>query len=81
MFVFISLPIALVGNVIRLLAIVLAAESMGHKAGHFVHEWFGFVTFALAFGVVMWLGRWLEESEPAEQAANRAGAMEERHAR
>lgn len=81
LFVFISLPIALVGNVIRLLAIVLAAESMGQKAGHFVHEWFGFVTFVLAFAVVMWLGRWLEESELPTGVAKPAGTMEEHHAR
>jgi exosortase len=81
LFVFISIPIALAGNVLRLLAIILAAESMGDKAGHFVHEWFGFVTFALALVVVMWLGRWLEEHpEPVAAGPGGTNKLEEHHA-
>ncbi|HAV60886.1 MAG TPA: exosortase [Verrucomicrobiales bacterium] len=65
LFVFISIPFALAGNVMRLLSIILAAESMGPNAGHFVHEWFGFLTFALTLAAVLWLGRRLEDKEPA----------------
>jgi exosortase len=80
LFVFIAIPTALAGNVLRLLAIILAAESMGSKAGHLVHEWFGFVTFALALGVVLWLGRWLEEKlEPEAAGAQGSKTMEEPH--
>jgi exosortase len=80
LFVGISIPIALAGNVLRLETIVLAAESMGPKAGHLVHEWFGFVTFALALGVVFWLGRLLEENPHLDVDGSRGPKkMEENH--
>jgi exosortase len=56
-----TLPLALAGNVIRLLAIIVAAEAFGQKAGHFVHEWFGFVSFLMALAVMLGVGHWLRE--------------------
>ena len=64
-FVLLALPLAVVGNVARLTAIVMGAEAFGPKAGHFIHEWFGFVTFAVAMGCVLALGHILrEDAEP-----------------
>ncbi len=55
-----ALPLAVAGNVLRLVCIIVAAEGFGPAAGNFVHEWFGFVTFGLALLVVLAVGRWLQ---------------------
>ena len=60
-----AVPLAITGNVIRLSGIIVAREAFGEKAADFVHEWFGFVTFALAIGAVMLLGHWLREDHAA----------------
>ena len=57
-----AVPIALLGNLLRLVCIIIAAEAFGEKAGHFVHEWFGFLTFALAMVIVIACGHWLRDS-------------------
>ena len=54
----------LLGNVVRLTCIVVAAEAFGQTAGQFVHDWFGFLTFALALVVLFTVGHWLREPEP-----------------
>jgi exosortase len=59
----IAIPLAVANNVFRLLTIVVSAEAFGQKAGDLVHEWFGFITYALALGVVLLLGRLLAERE------------------
>lgn len=56
-----ALPLAVAGNVARLVCIIVAAEAFGREAGDFVHEWFGFVTFALALLVMVLVGNWLRE--------------------
>ncbi len=58
-----AVPLALICNVIRLIALIVARHFFGEGAGHFVHEWFGFVTYAIALAGVFLLGRWLEEKE------------------
>jgi len=57
-----ALPLAVAGNVLRLVSIIVASEGFGRKAGDFVHEWFGFVTFALALAALLAVGRWLRET-------------------
>ncbi|MCP5516067.1 MAG: exosortase/archaeosortase family protein [Verrucomicrobiales bacterium] len=59
-----ALPLALLGNVMRLTVIVVMAQAFGQEAGNFVHDWFGFVTFALSLGVLMLVGHWLRDPEP-----------------
>jgi exosortase len=61
--VVVSAPLAVTGNVLRLVGIVVAREAFGEKAAEFVHEWFGFVTFGLAIACVMILGAWLREDD------------------
>jgi exosortase len=56
-----ALPLAVASNVLRLVSIIVAAEAFGRKAGDFVHEWFGFVTFGLGLAGLMVLGHWLRE--------------------
>jgi len=53
-------PYAFVGNVIRIFAIIVAAEWQGEAAGKVVHEWFGFLIFVIVLGLVQ-LTIWLLE--------------------
>jgi len=58
-----ALPLAVLGNVVRLCLTIMVAEMFGQSAGKSVETNFGFVTFAVAIGCILWLGRWLEKSE------------------
>ena len=59
-----ALPLAVLGNVVRLCFTVGVAETFGQNAGKMVETDFGFITFAVAIGCVYLLVRWLEKSEP-----------------
>ena len=63
--VVLALPLALAGNVVRLVTIILAAEAFGQPAGERVHEYTGYVTFALALLLVFGIGHWLRDPAPA----------------
>ena len=43
--VMMTIPLVVICNVMRLVAIALAWLAIGKNAGLFVHEWFGFVTY------------------------------------
>ncbi|MEO0794525.1 MAG: exosortase [Verrucomicrobiota bacterium] len=62
---FLAFPFAYVGNVIRIFAIIIAAEWFGQDAGLVVHEWFGFLVFVIVLGfalaTVSALEKWLPE--------------------
>lgn len=63
------LPYAFVGNVVRIVAVVLAGEWFGHRAGAAVHEWFGFLVFVVVLGLVQGTialieRRWPERARP-----------------
>ncbi len=60
-----ALPLALIGNTVRIVAVILAAEAFGSKAGMRVHDGAGFITFGIAIGCIMLLGYYLrEEKQP-----------------
>ena len=61
-----AVPLALVCNILRLVCIIMASVFFGKEAGHFVHEWFGFLTYAIALGGVTLLAGWLGEPGGAE---------------
>jgi exosortase len=68
-----AVPLAVLGNTIRMMAIVIAAEFWGQGAGNYVHEGgtFGIISllpYVAAFGGLMLLGHWLHES-PAQPIA------------
>lgn len=68
-----AVPLAVLGNTIRMLAIVIAAEFWGQGAGNYVHEGgpYGIISllpYVAAFGGLMLLGYWLHES-PARPVA------------
>jgi EpsI family protein len=73
-------PYAFVGNVVRIFAIIVAAEWQGQRAGTIVHEWFGFLIFVIVLGLVqatIWLlGKWRPDAvtPPAAPAAPAADA-------
>ena len=58
-----AVPLAVASNVLRLTSIVVAAEAFGQKTGDFIHEWSGFLTYAVAIVVMLLLGAWLSERE------------------
>ena len=65
-----SVPFAVLGNTLRLLTIVVAAEHSGQKAGEFVHEhwFFSLVPYIPAMIGLMLLARWLREDNVAGKA-------------
>ena len=68
-----ALPLAVLGNVVRLCFTIGVAEMFGQDAGKAVETKFGFITFLVAFGCVFLIARWLEKSElPKPSAADDA---------
>ena len=68
--VLVAVPLAVLGNVVRITGVILASEAFGESAGLKFHEGAGFVTFFIALLCVMALGRWLREdraSPPLEE--------------
>jgi hypothetical protein len=50
----------------RITTIILAANAFKTAAaGHFVDDYFGYVTYGVAIGGVLLLERWLREKPPA----------------
>jgi exosortase len=67
-----ALPLAVLGNVVRLCFTIGVAEMFGQDAGKMVETKFGFVTFVVALGCAYLLARWLEKGENAGQAKPQA---------
>ena len=62
-FVLVAFPLAVFCNVMRISFVVFVAEMFGQDAGAFVEQKAGFVTFALAITVVLFLEHWLREDK------------------
>jgi len=60
-----SLPLAVIGNVVRLSSIVAAGEFSGQQAGNFVHEnaLISISPYVPAILGVIWIGGWLEKMD------------------
>jgi exosortase len=63
-----ALPFSVLGNLVRLLAIIVAAEMGGQEWGNYVHEGgpFGIISLLpYVPGIIglLWVGRWLEKRE------------------
>lgn len=71
-----SFPLAVLGNVIRLVAIVVASEAFGASAGKYVHDssWLSLLPYIPALGGLVLLVRLLEE-KPATAAAQPAAMV------
>lgn len=62
-----AVPLAVASNVLRLTSIVAGAEAFGQKTGNFIHEWSGFLTYAVAIGALLLVGSWLGEKDNSKQ--------------
>lgn len=65
--VLLAVPLAVLGNVVRISFVVVVAEALGQEAGAWIEQKLGFVTFAVAIVCVVMVGRWLRKSEKAPQ--------------
>jgi exosortase len=63
-----ALPLSVLGNLLRMLCIIFAAEIGGQATGNFVHEnaFFSIVPYIPAIAGLVLAGRWLAEKPPAE---------------
>jgi len=71
-----ALPFAVLGNMLRLLAIIVAAEMGGQKWGNYIHEGgpFGIISLLPYIpGIIglLWAGRWLENREARNKSAGK----------
>jgi exosortase len=74
-----AVPFSVLGNVMRLLAIIIAAEMGGQKWGDYVHEGgpLGIISLLPYIpGIIglLWIGFWLEKRERKNQSANKEQA-------
>src|SRR5581483_11850964 len=58
-----AVPLAIFGNVVRLITVILAGSMYGQEKGQMIEQKLGFVTFAVALGLTLLLGRLLRERE------------------
>jgi exosortase/archaeosortase family protein len=63
-----AFPLAVLGNIVRMMMIVLAAEIGGQEDGNYVHEGgpagiLSLLPYVLSFGGMFLLGRWLEQKQ------------------
>lgn len=66
-------PLAVAGNVARITTVIILAEAFGHKTGAAAETNLGYVTFAVAIGL-MFLAGWLMREQEAPVAAHAGGA-------
>lgn len=73
-----AVPLAIVGNTVRLLTVVLAAEWRGQAAGAAVHEkWYwSLLPYVPAIIGLMLLGRWLERRAPEDSPTDPAARQQ-----
>ena len=65
-----AVPFAVLGNLTRMLCIIIAAELGGQEAGNYVHEstLISLVPYVPAIIGLLWVGRWMEKRpEPDEK--------------
>ena len=67
-----ALPFAVIGNVLRLLTIVIAGEAAGQEAGSYVHQhWlFSLIPYLPAMIGMTLIARWLRSDKPAPTRCN-----------
>lgn len=63
-----AVPLAVAGNVARITTVIILAEAFGHKTGAAAETNLGYVTFAVAIGL-MFLAGWLMREKEAPGAA------------
>ncbi len=78
-----AIPLAVIGNVLRMLAIVIASEWIDPSWGHTIHEggplgiW-SLLPYVPPFFGLIWLGQWLREpSDPGSAGVSPASSISE----
>lgn len=71
-----AVPFAILGNMLRLLAIIVAAEMGGQKWGNYVHEGgplgiISILPYVPGFVGLIWVGFWLEKREAKNKSAEK----------
>jgi len=63
-----AFPLAMIGNVVRMMGIIFSAELWGQGAGNYVHEsaFFSLVPYVPAMAGLMLLAHWLRDKKPAD---------------
>jgi len=63
-----ALPLSVLGNFIRLMLVIFAAEIGGQSAGNYVHEssFFSLIPYIPAIAGLLLAGRWLEKKSGAK---------------
>jgi exosortase len=56
-----TIPLVIFFNVLRLVTIILATQSINREAGLFVHEWFGFCTYMMAVACLLGVAHFLKD--------------------
>ncbi|WP_158277459.1 exosortase/archaeosortase family protein [Opitutus sp. ER46] len=69
-----AFPLVYVGNVVRILAIVVAAEVGGEAWGNRIHVVMGYGVFVIVLGGVWGVAAWLQRSRPERPRAPAPGA-------
>ncbi|MDA1276428.1 MAG: exosortase/archaeosortase family protein [Verrucomicrobia bacterium] len=71
-----AVPIAIVGNIVRLTLVIVTADAFGNEAGVFVETKLGFVTFAIAIACMLGIGYLLRDEVETKRGAARRVSME-----
>ena len=66
----VAIPLAILGNVVRLCFTIAVAEAFGQKAGKAVETDAGYLTFVVALGSAYLVARWLEKTEAPKTGAD-----------
>ena len=69
----VAMPLAILGNVVRLCFTIAVAELFGQSAGKAVETDAGYLTFLVAISCAYGIARWLEKTEPAPAPNASAG--------
>lgn len=72
-----ALPMAVLGNIARISAVILVGEALSQKYGIMIEQKFGFLTFAVAIAGMVGVG-WLLRDKPEEPPAPKAPKPEQR---
>lgn len=63
-----ALPLAVLGNIARLITVIVVSDAFGQGAGLTVENRFGFITFLVGLSGLFLLGRLLQETPPCPPA-------------
>ena len=69
-----ALPLAVLGNVVRLCFTIIVAETFGQGAGKAVETKFGFITIVVAIVCIFFIARLLEKNEEKPPSSGEAGS-------